>query len=282
MFNLLVRADGWAENRSRMPIERMLKHTEPRLIGLYKSGNKFNFDQLLSLPTLFVAEISGSQNQIAHVGKINHADINGKDIVIDFTHDASIPLFSNRQLQGFASDLCIDRDQFLQTHWAVKDTDLYKALLRNLPGKRLQPKVFRLNEVENIDSKFVSVMMPFQDNFKKVYSAIKAAAETVGCKCARADDIWENPSIIQDVVSLIDKAAVVICDCTGKNPNVFYEIGIAHSLGREVILITQKAEDIPFDVCHLRHLRYLNNGEGLKKLRIELEKNIKAAIQGKN
>jgi len=252
----------------------MFEYTEARLIDFYKSGNKFNFDQLLSLPTLFVTETSGNQDQIAYVGKINQASVNGADIVIDFVYDDSIQPVGNNQLQSFASDLCIERNQFFRTHWAVKDADLYKALLRNLPGKRLQPKVFKLNEVENIDSKFVSVMMPFQASFKNVYSAIKAAVETVGCKCARADDIWENSAIIEDIVSLIDRAAVVICDCTGKNPNVFYEIGIAHALGREVILITQNAADMPFDLQHIRHLSYLNNGEGLKKLQEALEKRL--------
>ena len=64
---------------------------------------------------------------------------------------------------------------------------------------------------------------------------------------------------------------MVICDCTGRNPNVFYEIGIAHTLGREVILITQVDADIPFDLRHLRYVRYLNNGEGLQTLRERLQ-----------
>jgi hypothetical protein len=72
----------------------------------------------------------------------------------------------------------------------------------------------------------------------------------------------ENPAIIQDVVSLIDRSRIVVCDCTGRNPNVFYEAGIAHTLGREVILITQSANDIPFDLRHLRYIPYLNNNEG--------------------
>ena len=69
-----------------------------------------------------------------------------------------------------------------------------------------------------------------------------AAAAAVGKKCKRADDIWNHESIIQDVVSLICKSSVVICDLTGKNANVFYEAGIAHCLGKDVILITQSAE----------------------------------------
>ena len=88
--------------------------------------------------------------------------------------------------------------------------------------------------------------------------------------CSRADEIWENPAIIQDIVTLIDKSFVVVCDCTGRNANVFYEIGIAHTLGREVVLITQVDADIPFDLRHLRYIKYLDNDEGRHALKAAL------------
>jgi hypothetical protein len=88
--------------------------------------------------------------------------------------------------------------------------------------------------------------MPFDAGYTAVYDSIKAAAEKVRLRCRRADDIWENPAIIQDIVSLIDRSRVVICDCTGRNPNVFYEIGIAHTLGREVILNYAEPGGYPF------------------------------------
>jgi hypothetical protein len=89
-------------------------------------------------------------------------------------------------------------------------------------------------------------------------------------KCVPAKDIWENEIIIQDIVSLIDKARFVICDCTDKNANVFYEAGIAHSLGRNVILICQSESDIPFNLRHLRYIKYLNNSEGLNVLEAQI------------
>ena len=92
-------------------------------------------------------------------------------------------------------------------------------------------------------------MMPFDAAFDAVYITLKNVAEQAGFRCNRADNIWENPAIIQDVVSHIDRSSVVICDCSGRNPNVFYEIGIAHTLGCEVILITQSEADIPFDLA---------------------------------
>ncbi|NEH72343.1 hypothetical protein GR252_23120 [Rhizobium leguminosarum] len=105
-------------------------------------------------------------------------------------------------------------------------------------------------------------MMPFSVSFSTVFDSIRQAAEAAGLRCRRADDIWENAAIIQDVVSLIDRSRIVICDCTGRNSNVFYEAGIAHTLGREVILISQSDSDIPFDLRHLRYVRYLDNAEG--------------------
>ena len=102
-------------------------------------------------------------------------------------------------------------------------------------------------------------MMPFAAEFKGVYAAIKTAVSACGLDYKRADDIWEHHAIIQDVVNLIARARIVICDCSNRNPNVFYEAGIAHSIGKEVILITQSESDIPFDLQHIRHVRYLNN-----------------------
>ena len=97
-------------------------------------------------------------------------------------------------------------------------------------------------------------------------SALKKAAADAGFECQRADDIWEDHAVVQDIVNLIARARVVICDCSDKNANVFYEIGIAHALGKEVLLIAQAEKDVPFDLRHLRHVPYLPNREGLRAL----------------
>ncbi len=92
----------------------------------------------------------------------------------------------------------------------------------------------------------------------------------MGFQCLRADDIWDDSTVIQDVFSLIFRSHIVICDFSGRNPNVFYEAGIAHTLGKHVVPITQSADDIPFDLRHHRYALYLNNTEGRGKLRSEL------------
>ena len=168
--------------------------------------------------------------------------------------------------------------EFSRNHWAVKDIDLYRFLLRNVRPRRQRPTVFRIEEHEQIEPTLVSAMMPFDAAFSSVYDSIREAADNVGLRSRRADDIWENAAVIQDVVSLIDRSRVVVCDCTGRNPNVFYEAGIAHTLGREVILITQADQDIPFDLRHLRYVRYLNNGEGRAALTTVLQSRMQTIL----
>ncbi|MDA3790427.1 MAG: hypothetical protein PF503_18275 [Desulfobacula sp.] len=131
------------------------------------------------------------------------------------------------------------------------------------------PNIFSIPE-EQLDSQLVSVMMPFSPSFNAVHSAISNASVMAGFACKRVDDIWNHSTVIQDVFSLIFQSFIVVCDFSGKNPNVFYEAGIAHTLGKHVVPITQSEQDIPFDLQHHRYAKYLNNGEGLETLKQEL------------
>lgn len=168
--------------------------------------------------------------------------------------------------------------EFSRNHWAIKDIDLYRFLLRNVRPRRQRPTVFQIPGHEGIEPTLASAMMPFDTSFNQVFDSIMKASQSVGLRCRRADNIWEHAAIIQDVVSLIDRSRVVICDCSGRNPNVFYEAGIAHTLGREVIIITQNEHDIPFDLRHLRYIRYLNNTQGLDDLAVALQNRMQTIL----
>jgi len=131
------------------------------------------------------------------------------------------------------------------------------------------PNIFNL-PADSVDPNLVSVMMPFSPSLSSVYGSIQSAAQQQGLACTRADDIWDHSTVIQDIFSLIFRSFIVVCDFTGKNPNVFYEAGIAHTLGKHVIPITQSEQDIPFDLQHHRYIKYLNNSEGLGELQKSL------------
>ena len=137
-----------------------------------------------------------------------------------------------------------------------------------------EPNIFEIPN-KPVDSSLISVMMPFRPELSVVYETIKEAAGTAGFYCKRVDDIWDHSTVIQDVFALIFESYIVVCDFTGKNPNVFYEAGIAHTLGKHVVPITQSESDIPFDLQHHRYAKYLNNGEGLELLKKDLASRFK-------
>jgi hypothetical protein len=279
MFNLLMQYNPWGTGRDTIAIGRMFEYTDDDVAASFKEGDKPLLDKLTRHPCLFMRE--GTNNELAHVGTITRARIVGKDVAIEYTFDLDIPTLLNSTIYSNRVDFDMPYDfEFSRTHWAVKDVDLYRVLLRNSELRRQRPTVFTIPDHENIEPTLVSAMMPFDAGFTAVYETLKATAEAVGLRCRRADEIWENPAVIQDIVSLIDRSRVVICDCTGRNPNVFYEIGIAHTLGRDVILITQNTADIPFDLRHLRYIQYLNNGEGRQGLGAALEKRLTATTSG--
>ena len=161
--------------------------------------------------------------------------------------------------------LCKVIDSFISTSIDLKE-------VRNVIT--FSPSVFNIPK-KPIVNELVSVMMPFNMELDKVQETIKEACSSASMSCVRVDDLWNNSTIIQDIFELIYCSSIVIVDFTGKNPNVFYEAGIAHTLGKNVIPITQSLNDIPYDLRHHRVLHYLNNNEGLQKLKINLLKRIK-------
>lgn len=266
LYCLMVNFNGWNGRRGSMAIGRTFEHTENRLIELFTKDGVLNYELAASYPALFMSEDRWDAAPVAYVGSIQNLRRVGNELTFTYQFDTSIDPIPNTRLHEMAAELEIADFEFSRTHWAMKDVDLFRVLLSNSPPRRQQPSVFRLHEPETVQNNLVSLMMPFDNQFDGVHQAIRQAAEQRDLECLRADNIWENPAIIQDVVSLIDRSRLVICDCSGRNPNVFYEMGIAHTLGREVVLIAQAANDIPFDVRHLRYITYHNNNEGRAKL----------------
>ncbi|GAB2564407.1 hypothetical protein [Spirosoma aerophilum] len=152
-------------------------------------------------------------------------------------------------------------------------SDFISTAHSEVPKKMISfaPQVFQIpNSPQN--EKLVSVMLPFK--LGATFDAIKKACDDLSLDCKKADDIWVNTTFIQDIFELIFTSHVVIADFTDKNPNVFYEVGIAHTLGKTVIPITQSIADVPSDLGHHRALKYLPNEQGYKDLTAELKKRL--------
>lgn len=268
MYNLLI-----GLNEGEVGAERMLEHTSDDIRQYVAPATgagqtrELRVDRLINFPTLLMPETGFADvPQIARVGHVTNLVRSGRNYTFTFAPNPAIAPIPSEHIETAATALGITDWEFRRTHWAVKDVDLYRVLEERVTSTRPKPKVFRFPTEEVPEPDLVAVMMPFNANFNPVYESLKSGIEAVGMRCLRADDIWERDHILDDVLSLIWRARVVIADLSGKNPNVFYEAGIAHALGRDTILVSQSMEDVPFDLRSIRTLQYLNNGEGRETL----------------
>ncbi len=118
-----------------------------------------------------------------------------------------------------------------------------------------------------IEEDLCFVLMPFAEEFQPIYDDhIKPAVEGAGLRCVRADDLFGPQAIIYDIWQYICRARVVVAELTGRNPNVFYEVGLSHALDKKVILLTQSMDDVPFDLRHLRCIVYEYTPRGAEAL----------------
>lgn len=136
----------------------------------------------------------------------------------------------------------------------------------NSTGIRVNP-IFQ-SKVTRVDKNMCFVIMPFEEDWSdRVYNQLikEYIEQSLEIQCVRADNL-HGPIIMEDIWVKINQSAFVIADVTGKNPNVMYELGIVHSIGKPAILITQEIDEIPFDTINFRHYEYEDVGGGFDKL----------------
>lgn len=127
---------------------------------------------------------------------------------------------------------------------------------------------------------FAFVLMPFSKKFDDTYElAIQPACEQAGAYAERVDKQIFTGSILERVFNQISKADLIIADMSERNPNVFYEVGYAHALGKTTILLTNQTDDIPFDFKHYPHIVYNNR---LIDLKCELQTRVRWHIDNPN
>jgi len=123
------------------------------------------------------------------------------------------------------------------------------------------------------------------NKFKEVFDyVIKPAVKNSGykLKVIRADDIERAGSFIKDILQNLLDSLVVIADLTGKNPNVFYELGVRHSLSSRTILISQSIEDIPSDLREYRTIIYDTTAKGAVDFQKRLTKYLEEIYEEPN
>lgn len=105
---------------------------------------------------------------------------------------------------------------------------------------------------------------------------IKPAVEECGYTAIRADEIAKPGMINTDMINMIIECPLVIANLSGHNPNVFYELGIRHAIGKPVIQMIHKGELLPFDVSQARTIEYTLEVDGAENARQKITIQIRA------
>jgi hypothetical protein len=124
------------------------------------------------------------------------------------------------------------------------------------PAEDTLKKISKGVKIEHGDTCFV--MMPFADPIGGYYKSVyEPAIAKAGMRAIRADDeIFATGKVIDQIWTGITSAKVLVAELTGRNPNVFYELGLAHALSKPVVLVSSNQEDVPFDLQHIRVIYY--------------------------
>lgn len=132
---------------------------------------------------------------------------------------------------------------------AIESTDeeiKQKVSVRNRDKDRIR---------EFLDTCFV--MMPFGEWFNLYYQDIYVPAiREAGFEPVRGDELFTTGSVVEQIWEQVTKSPVLLADLTGKNANVFYELGLAHAARKPVVFTASNIEDVPFDLRHLRVIVY--------------------------
>lgn len=102
----------------------------------------------------------------------------------------------------------------------------------------------------------IFLLTPFHNEFELMYHEIRMVCDELGFKVIRGDEEFVKGNILKYIVNNILESRVVIANLSGRNSNVYYELGIAHAVGKPVILVTAELEEVPFDLRNNRLIIY--------------------------
>lgn len=146
--------------------------------------------------------------------------------------------------------------------------------------------IFKTKDI-TVDKTLCFAVLPFDDDRLEIFKEIiePLVKDKFSMQILKANDIFSTNEIMEDIWNYICKSRFIIADISKKNPNVFYELGIAHTVGKEVITICEEGSyehdyngRFPFDIAHRRIIKYRNTGVGMKKFEEELSATIDALL----
>ncbi|MGQ0801405.1 MAG: hypothetical protein ACT4NL_15010 [Pseudomarimonas sp.] len=127
-----------------------------------------------------------------------------------------------------------------------------------------------------IRNNLLFVLTPFHDDLQDEFYVVTQVGQQLGFNVARGDEKVSKGDIFPQLLQMIVEAKVIVANISGRNPNVFYELGIAHALDKQVILLAESNSDVPFDIRSKRIVFYQSHDELRERLTLMVARTISA------
>ena len=226
---------------------------------------RYNKEGLLALGCLFILIILTVP--ITLLMMVFRTDDKNNKIGIDKDRE-----YIEMQLHDLNERLSSTASKWADTnHLLLETQNLYRKNSNGIisPEKFLDGFGIDVDKIE-LQTKQVFVIMPFSSMYIETYEVIKKTCEALKLIAVRSDDVYTSSSIMKHIIELIVSSRIVIALVDGRNPNVMYELGIAHALNKPTIIIDQGNQIRPFDIQGNQIVIYDDYDDLAKKLSDQL------------
>ena len=187
------------------------------------------------------------------------------------------------QMYGLNEKLLATEDRWRDVNHLLissqnRQPEVIAPLKQTAPSALLSSNGLSPEELK-IERDLVFVLTPFHPTYKKQFEVISLACSSLGLRAMRGDEEFVSGDVFPHILGLIARARIVVANIDGRNPNVFYELGIAPALGKPSILIAPTPEDVPFDIRTKRLVLFQSLDELREKLKDELARVVVASEQ---
>lgn len=126
--------------------------------------------------------------------------------------------------------------------------------------------------LENKYNRDAFVLIPFDDRYRKIFDNYIKPPLSEYFNLTLADSRSDPKNIVSDIITGIRYADIIVAEVTELNPNVMYEIAVAHCLSKPTVMLSMNIDNLPFDFEHYRTIKYSEKYEDVIALQTDLEK----------
>ncbi len=223
----------------------------------------------------------GKFQRMSYVIQFDQSDEDIEKMLDEHLHVINIRLPRDQSRTAALADCFRRIQEELDAHTAPRIRVAKPEIFEDIPQRKIK-EASRSPDASMLlssSSNLCFVLMPFEEPFNDIYhSIIVPALRRVGLEVMRADQILAPGSIMEQIRSVIQQSRLCIADLTGRNPGVIYQLGIAQTLGKPYLLLTQDMEDVPFDIHQSRVIQYDAQLTNSERVQTDLVRSAMAAL----